>query len=518
MPVERSESRRASRKSTVNDEDVEVKRARGEISCAECRRSPVDPVFVGDAPPSVQTPVCRTGDETSRFRFVLADTEQLHRKISEMSERIRQLEDSIALFQAGVSNERHPLLRDDLLTIKFGPEVRRTVDEEHTRETLAQSIDALGTLTVGDHGETKYYGRMGASESLFLASTRVNIPLDADSDSDDRDDISLPNELKNLDLTFPLAIVEDGYDSIMDQLEDQLPPQPRAWALCEAYIAHITWWHRPMKRDEIIDDILIPIYNSVKDESSRGRAGYRPSSPESRRCPHRLAVLFLVLATGALVDLTLPPCSPEAEKYYRLGRAALSLRSILDSPEIETVEAVALMAGYHSVCTRRYSVESAWTLASTAMKLAQSIGLHRDSRQWELSEKSVQRRRNMFWEMFMFETLHCIALGRPPSMTLSQIDCEFPCDDEEEVAENGDTMQGYSHFKLTFFKDIYFPIAEAMLSAKAPSYATVLDLDRRIRQMTLPPVKLYLRPDDDDYNNPALCMKSYMLSHFRSLS
>ena len=51
-------------------------------------------------------------------RFVLADTEQLHRKIAEMSERIRQLEDALAIFQAGISSERHPLLRDELLTIK----------------------------------------------------------------------------------------------------------------------------------------------------------------------------------------------------------------------------------------------------------------------------------------------------------------------------------------------------------------------------------------------------------------
>ena len=101
---------------------------------------------------------------SDRSRFILADTDQLHRKISEMSERIRQLEDALAIFQAGISSDRHPLLRDELLTIKFGPEVRRTVDDEHTRNALAQSIDALGTLTIGDHGETKYVGRTGGSE------------------------------------------------------------------------------------------------------------------------------------------------------------------------------------------------------------------------------------------------------------------------------------------------------------------------------------------------------------------
>lgn len=81
-----------------------------------------------------------------------------------MSERIRQLEDALAIFQAGISSERHALLRDELLTIKFGPEVRRTVDDEYTRNALSQSIDALGTLTIGEHGETKYIGRSGGSE------------------------------------------------------------------------------------------------------------------------------------------------------------------------------------------------------------------------------------------------------------------------------------------------------------------------------------------------------------------
>ena len=109
---------------------------------------------------------------TLSCRFILADTDQLHRKIGEMSERIRQLEDALAIFQAGVSTERHPLLRDDLLSIKFGPEARRTIDDEHTRNAMSQSIDALGTLTIGDHGETKYVGRTGGSEVCVMTLPR----------------------------------------------------------------------------------------------------------------------------------------------------------------------------------------------------------------------------------------------------------------------------------------------------------------------------------------------------------
>ncbi len=106
-------------------------------------------------------------------RFILADTEQLHRKISEMSERIRQLEDALAIFQAGISHERHPLLRDELLSVKFGPEVRRTVDEETQRDLNASCIGAMGTLTIGEHGESKYFGRSAGSEVSFCDSACI---------------------------------------------------------------------------------------------------------------------------------------------------------------------------------------------------------------------------------------------------------------------------------------------------------------------------------------------------------
>lgn len=352
------------------------------------------------------SPISPTYSLVCAPRFILADTEQLHRKISEMSERIRQLEDALAIFQAGVSSERHPLLRDELLSVKFGPEVRRTVDEEHTRNTLSQTIDALGTLTVGDHGETKFIGRSGGTEvrhsriymwfcnainslctivrhslwsvlskvlrvKVFLTYMQTFDPAELHLEDMSEPEPELPcldHELANLSITFPLNVIQDGADVILSKIEKHLPPHPRAWALCEAYLEHFTWWFRPIKRDELIDEFLTPIYKCVADPTARA---YLPG--QETRCPHRLAVLYFVLAVGALVDLTLPACNVEAEKYFQLGRAALSLRSIFDSPEIETVQAVSLLAAYQSACSRRYSHDGAWSIISLAVKLAQSV-------------------------------------------------------------------------------------------------------------------------------------------------
>jgi len=83
-----------------------------------------------------------------------------------MGGRIRQLEDALAIFQSGVSSETHPLLRDELLAIKFGPEIAHhgEVPKPPPKELSLDAIDALGTLTIGNSGEAKYFGRSAGSE------------------------------------------------------------------------------------------------------------------------------------------------------------------------------------------------------------------------------------------------------------------------------------------------------------------------------------------------------------------
>ena len=68
-----------------------------------------------------------------------------------------------------------------------------------------------------------------------------------------------------------------------------------------------------------------------------------------------------------------------------------------------------------------------------------------------------------------------------------------------------------------FAQQVYAHVVDALVNAQAPTYETVLDLDRRIRQTTLPAVRLYLKPEEDDYNNPGLCMKGYFMSQHRSI-
>jgi len=86
--------------------------------------------------------------------------------------------------------------------------------------------------------------------------------------------------------------------------------------------------------------------------------------------------------------------------------------------------------------------------------------IDRDCSRWNFDSKTVDRRRALFWELFSGEqfyvsspypssfhtfdnrTTQSLALGRPPSIRLSYIDCEFPEDDEATLDENGNTLVG----------------------------------------------------------------------------
>ena len=107
-------------------------------------------------------------------RFVLADTEKLHQKIAKMSDRIRLLEDALAILQStvtGPGGEPHPLLHRDLLTIKSSIELHSatqtgedSVDPDQVEVDDEQYIDAFGTLAIHDDGAATFYGRSAGSE------------------------------------------------------------------------------------------------------------------------------------------------------------------------------------------------------------------------------------------------------------------------------------------------------------------------------------------------------------------
>lgn len=83
-----------------------------------------------------------------------------------MGERIRQLEDALAILQAKHSNEPHPLLRDDALTTtKTEPQFNEgNALSRETAQKPGDMIEAFGTLSVYDRGVSRFFGPSGGAE------------------------------------------------------------------------------------------------------------------------------------------------------------------------------------------------------------------------------------------------------------------------------------------------------------------------------------------------------------------
>jgi hypothetical protein len=131
-----------------------------------------------------------------------------------------------------------------------------------------------------------------------------------------------------------------------------------------------------------------------------------------------------------------------------------------------------------------------------------------------------------------------LALGRPPSIRLSYVDCELPEDHEATVDKDGKTLVGCASALLLFFflakitdcllldyrwkyefiKDIVSTILEQTLTAEAPQYRTILELDRKIREKVLPPhLNVFMNPEEERFT-PSVYMRSCILGQLRAVS
>lgn len=105
---------------------------------------------------------------STKHRFVLASTTELHEKISELSQRVRQLEDGLRESHAKTSTEGHPLLADDLLKVKMPlqrepPSHRNGGMGIKEEENPPEALDAFGSLSISLSGRTKYFGHIANS-------------------------------------------------------------------------------------------------------------------------------------------------------------------------------------------------------------------------------------------------------------------------------------------------------------------------------------------------------------------
>ncbi|KAL0578343.1 hypothetical protein V5O48_003657 [Marasmius crinis-equi] len=564
-------------------QDKEAKRARGALSCAECRRLKLKcdkTVPCSSCKRRGCSAICPNGSLITGqgTRFVLADTEKLHEKIAQMSDRIRLLEDALTiLHNASGATDSHPLLDRDSLKIKSIIELHAAVSQGMPESSSqspdepedSQYIDAFGTLAIRDDGASTFYGRSAGQEGETVApspeprSSRatpnlnssiqtsngtglgIHLPTTAQSQwLPAQEHNQLPPALTNLSQSFPLPAGQQGFD--LDYLVDSyLPPWDQALNLCNLYLEQAPWFFGAVTRRQLFDELLPMWYNEaprpsitpsvLSSDSLNGTQDRSLNSTPQTRGPglgmgtmgsvsppstnsippsdigmtdgsssssgsisggkqysgsaHDLALLFVIFCFGALTDMTLPPAPDNhmAEHYYDLTKVSLALEGVLDRPpSVSTVQTLSLMGIYEGLRSAENSIETTWALFGMATKLAQSIGLHRDCARWKLSPAEVQKRRALFWELFITDCWQSLATGRLATFSLPFVDCELPADPDQTLADDGSFQPSFPFWKARFGAECVAAVVQGTLTSRAPKYSIILELDRKVRDMDVP--------------------------------
>ncbi|TDL16809.1 hypothetical protein BD410DRAFT_794903 [Rickenella mellea] len=513
MPVDLSgkDKRAARRVRSISDDrhrEQELKRSRGELACAECNRLKTRCDRKVPCSSCVRRgcqSICPNGTLASGQgnRFVLADTEQLHRKLVDMSERIRQLEDALEI-ETARSPDRHPLLRDELLAVKRGIGVYEAMAEGHE---ISDIFDHFGTLTISDDGASRFIGPSGGSESLLTKEVIREEDLAAQSPSP----VSASSQTSIVWSFTPTSCITE---SAMSATAGRLPTWDRAWSLCKAYLEQTSWHVRVVQQKQLIDELLTPIYNRRSEQSAASSSQVASSSrmpPPPPPLPppnvpafalrvNNMALLFMVFAMGALADLSLPPYSDEAQQYYEIATSIVNLETASQCPSITMVQVLGMMTQYCALSDRMSTLERGFSLSNFAAIMATSIGLHRDAARWQLDPASSERRRHVFWQIFTMQAWQGLACGRPMMFTLRSTDCEFPEDEGQIIDEQGNVQVGCWRWMYQFAKDILYPVNELACSAGPVKYADILEMDRKTREFAIPK-NLQIPPGGSSWEN-----------------
>ena len=291
--------------------------------------------------------------------------EQLKRAWVQMTRRVEEL-------QAAIAELRLPAIQPPRISAP-------------TSDVDAVLVPLLGTLSVGEG--PRYVGQNAASSEIILG--------------DDADTSKAFFELLQHETGGPrydLQTIADflAGDSVL-LLRQKFPDHDESQRLVNNYFNAVPWLIGSLDEREIRDSVAA-IYAASDEELSNFDFNH-------------VAMLFGVFAIGAVFDESrVLPLSTEGHRYYDLAGLCLSRVDALRIPKVGSVRALNLMGWFSHLhnsprsfattyrlmgtsaqlarTVRRILVEHAWTLMPPAQ-----LGLHRDDREWDLSEEEKQVRR-----------------------------------------------------------------------------------------------------------------------------
>ncbi|KAG9055127.1 hypothetical protein FS842_003098 [Serendipita sp. 407] len=434
-------------------------------SCAECKRLKIkcSGAASNNSPDGARFPcescikrgvssVCPNGvvPERQRKKAEGAEGDILRRRNQALTARIRELEAELSKL-TGTSPQTSESTQDD--------EFARTPGREHDDHKL---VESFGTLTIEESGATTWHGPYTPSINLLPSDD----PPDAEPIPEHLFDTTLPRELSILIAGFPFTSPVVAVGAMKDTIRSFAPSYTDATKFCDNFFQSAAWLGSPCTKEHFFTSVLMPLYATKSWSTERADV---------------IALFFAVCAIGCMFDMSRPLYDPMAFLMSKMAAGALAIASPIEHPTMTALEALQSHLFFHQLSDRPIAISRFWILSSVAFRMAQALGLHRDSRAWGLDPQIEQRRRWLFWQLNFMDAVAAAGYGRPRYFNPHHYDCPMP---DESFRPD---LKGLGCWRFQFLRDALIPVLEEAFAVEPPpTYSTIMRLDKHIRGLPVP--------------------------------
>ncbi|KAL4880317.1 fungal-specific transcription factor domain-containing protein [Aspergillus karnatakaensis] len=391
-------------------------RKRVKLACDECRRC--------RAKCNGQTPCERCSATQRSCKYMETPSERQHDSRIDREERLSLLEEMFAALYPDTALDLESLraLRDRIITSRQ--------NEEGTNLVLSDVPPPTASVTVVNQGQTHFDGR--SSYWSFFSSVRQAV-TDNLVGVDDNDEADCDGSIHQ---PSSISFGTDWKTAVLAAL----PPKGVVDFLAATFF-RFAQGSRCYIHPEIFSRKLAAFYNGSHEFEMRD-----PLS--SRRSAEFISVLFMVFAIGSqfaevgssdataqdqpetftdpsMLDfsrITVPkPSQNPGWRFYEVSRKLLP--DIICSSSMTSIQ-VCILQGIFLPSTK--SRDAGYNMLGLALRMAINMGMHRSFSATSLHPHVRELRNRLWWSVYVAERLFSIEMGRPLSISDSEIDAPFP--------------------------------------------------------------------------------------------
>ncbi|KIR31795.1 hypothetical protein I352_05790 [Cryptococcus deuterogattii MMRL2647] len=298
---------------------------------------------------------------------------------------------------------------------------RNKSGSERSQSPLETGKLKPGYLVLHSGGRSRYtestFWACVDAEGLELDRILRNLPLFPRTDGPD--DLGTPPALSNspgVTTGIPNTSTGTSQDRMswgptrLAKLLQPFPSKPVCDHLFRAFMDYI---------HPLIPLMHIPSFESAYEEFWSWRLT-RPSQDISQSILHRnpsfLPLLISVLSAGS-ITIHEPWSDRVGQKLRGLIPEALRVIGFPYYPSVYSLMAYILA---NSTLIREEDAFSSCSFVAVALRVAQSMGFHRDGTEFELDPISTEERRRVWWHLMHLDTMTSIAQGLPGIMSSSR--------------------------------------------------------------------------------------------------